>query len=448
MGKFPKLADTWPGIVESVRYLMVAGKFTDFQAAALGGQIVRESLGASWILGDDDSAVGLFQWRGDRREGLKRLASSRGSTETDRIVQLDWALEELRNTHRSTGDALRKTTTVEDACAVAIGYCRPKGWSKKNPRNGDGWAKRLEYSRKLLAEVQGAAQLKKTEASITEAKATVAAKAPAKVYGPFETAIRLSPKRLLEFGDNSDLVKVAQLELADYGFPLTGTGYFGQATLAAVKELQRIEHLVQDGVIGPITAARLDFYKGRQLPTPPAITVEITRALWLSNGLRELGITEKAGPGSNPTLMRWAKAEGGLIAKALTDDDIAWCSMYANHLLTAVGLPGTEDLWALNWDSDTDWPNVRIPTSRGYALGAFMPMRRDGGGHITVLAGRDQHGNFMGLGGNQNNMVSIAPYAPSRILSHRWPKSVPVPPLLSFNQLPIIRSDGRVVSEA
>lgn len=167
--------------------------------------------------------------------------------------------------------------------------------------------------------------------------------------------------------------------------------------------------------------------------------VTVSRPLWVANGLNELGIHEKVGAGSNPTIMRWAKDEGGYIAKTFTDDDIAWCSLYANHLLTAVGLRGTEDLWALNWDSDKNWPNVKL---QGPAVGAFAPMKRDGGGHIGVIVGRFSNGTLALLAGNQGNAVTIAQIPQSRPLSYRWPIGPSLPTKVGFSQLPIVGANG------
>jgi len=50
-------------------------------------------------------------------------------------------------------------------------------------------------------------------------------------------------------------------------------------------------------------------------------------------------------------------------------------------VLTKVGLQGTETLWALDW---SNW-GTRLP---GPAVGAFAPMKRQGGGHIAIVVGR------------------------------------------------------------
>jgi uncharacterized protein (TIGR02594 family) len=118
-------------------------------------------------------------------------------------------------------------------------------------------------------------------------------------------------------------------------------------------------------------------------------------------------------------------------------DAIPWCALFANMVLTKVGIKGTETLWALDWDK---W-GQKLP---GPAVGAFAPMKREGGGHIAIVVGRDTRGNLMCLGGNQSDTVSIIPFPIDRPRSFRWPVGVAAPFKAGFEFLPLMRSDGRV----
>ena len=129
--------------------------------------------------------------------------------------------------------------------------------------------------------------------------------------------------------------------------------------------------------------------------------------------------------------------EGGAIAVAYKDDLIPWCALYANMVLTKVGIKGTETLWALDWNS---WGQKLT----GPAVGAFAPMKRDGGGHIAIVVGRDKDGRLLCLGGNQNDNVTIAVVPVERPLSFRWPAAVALPLNIGFDSLPIIGSTGLV----
>jgi uncharacterized protein (TIGR02594 family) len=244
----------------------------------------------------------------------------------------------------------------------------------------------------------------------------------------------------LKIGMQGEVVKHAQTELAKRGYNLKGTGYFGNATDTAVQAFQtRYNVKPTDGEIGPITALAIDNAPlENELPT---IThLEISRPLWLDAGLKYLGTKEFSGSKDNPTIIDWAKEEGGDIASEYTHDSIPWCALFANHILTKVGLKGTETLWALDFAGK--WPCVRLA---GPAVGAFAPMKRQGGGHIMIIVGKDQHGNVMGLGGNQSDAVTIAPFAISRLnQGFYWPKSPSLPIHIGLKSLPIVKSNGQV----
>jgi len=245
----------------------------------------------------------------------------------------------------------------------------------------------------------------------------------------------------IKMGMSGELVKLAQLELAKRGYSLKGTGYFGPATDVAVSTFQKRNNLKQDGELGPLTAKAID---ASPLVETVSITKkdEISRPLWLEAGIKLIGTKEILGPKDNKTIMDWAKEEGGSIEKTYTHDVIPWCALFANHILTKVGLKGTETLWALDFAGN--WPANKLA---GPAVGAFAPMLRNGGGHIVVVVGKDQHGNIMGLGGNQSDKVSIVPFPISRLnKGFWWPKDVSMPWSIGLNLLPLVKSNGQLSS--
>jgi len=244
---------------------------------------------------------------------------------------------------------------------------------------------------------------------------------------------------ILKLGMSGDEVKAAQLALAKLGYNLKGTGYFGSATDTAVSAFQKRAGLKVDGEIGPITLKAIGL--GTPVASLPTIhQLEITRPLWVEAGIQLLGTHEGIGSKDNKTIIDWAKEEGGDIAAEYDHDSIPWCALFANHILTKVGLKGTETLWALDFAGK--WPSVRL---QGPAVGAFAPMKRTGGGHITVIVGKDQNGNPMGLGGNQGDQVSIEPFALSRLnQGFWWPAGVTMPKYIGMNTLPIIKSNGQL----
>lgn len=249
--------------------------------------------------------------------------------------------------------------------------------------------------------------------------------------------------RVFKLGDSGSVVEAIQLGLKSIGYTLKGTGFFGPATDVAVSAFQKRAGLTVDGKFGPQSAKSLDEAIANSSPVDDVVLAqEISRPLWLEAGLKLIGTKEGPGGRDNQVLIDWAKEEGGDIAQSYDHDEIPWCALFANHILTHVGLKGTETLWALDFAGK--WPSVQLD---GPAVGAFAPMLRNGGGHIVCIVGKDQHGNVMGLGGNQSDQVSIAPFPPSRLnKGFWWPEGQPLP-VTGMAALPVVQSDGRVSSK-
>lgn len=254
------------------------------------------------------------------------------------------------------------------------------------------------------------------------------------------TNLIVKPKDTLKIGMMGEIVKEAQLELAKRGYNLKGTGYYGTATDTATAAFQKRYNIKPyDGEIGPLTAKAIDDapLEGN---LPATTHLEISRPLWLEAGIKLIGTKETQGSSDTKAIIDWAKEEGGDIAKEYTHDVIPWCALFANHILTKVGLKGTETLWALDFAGK--WPSIRLA---GPAVGAFAPMTRNGGGHITCIVGRDQNGNVMGLGGNQHDEVNITPFPIGRLNQGFWWPIGPTPPqYVGFNSLPLVKSNGQV----
>jgi uncharacterized protein (TIGR02594 family) len=243
-------------------------------------------------------------------------------------------------------------------------------------------------------------------------------------------------------GSDSPAVKQFQLALAKFGYPLSGTGYFGQATDVAVTNFQHLHGLEANGVIDAATARvmqeALDAKEASGISKP--LQIVVSRPLWTQAGIKLIGIHEGPGPKDNKVIIDWAKEEGGDIAKEYTHDSIPWCALFANLCLSRAGLKGTGTLWALDFAGH--WPSIQLD---GPAVGAFAPMVRNGGGHIIQIVGRDQNGRIMGLGGNQADQVSIEAFPLSRLNKGFWWPSEAVPPAITgISTLPIVLSDGRV----
>ena len=66
--------------------------------------------------------------------------------------------------------------------------------------------------------------------------------------------------------------------------------------------------------------------------------------------LKVFGVAEDTGPGSNPTILAWAKAVG--LEKVYRQDSVAWCGLAMGYVAGQAGwdnAPAGNCLWARNW---------------------------------------------------------------------------------------------------
>lgn len=430
------------GIASNPNALHALARFRELgwsavQTYGMVGNDWQESLMVPAIVGDKglaDQAHGIAQWRAERFDNLKLFAAARGRDWTDLDVQIDYQNAELRGlvgTEKAHGDRLAAATTVEAAVEAAIGYHRPRGYTLAKPRNGHGWANRLANAQALAA---AAAAPKPAPAPVIAD--AIAASEPQSLVA----ALRTVPGGILEQGASGSVVVLAQRKLAALGYALTGTGNFAGATDVAVRDYQTKRGLSVDGQIGPLTAADIDSMAGKKMPDAPTNS-PVDYPLWVKFALAQVGVVEKTGAGNNPVIMAWAKAEGGSVAKSYTADSIPWCALFQNMVFTKCGIRGTETLWALDWN---EW-GIKLS---GPAVGAVAPMKREGGGHVFTVLGKDKAGNIIGVGGNQSDAVNIRGVPKERPLSYRWPTGVALPKLVGYGYLPIVDANGKILTKA
>lgn len=144
-------------------YLFMARGWLKHQAAGMIGRAQQEAYKEikTGVLGDDDTALGGFQWRKGRQALLMSFSLARGFPYTDWPTQCEFAIFELLTTESRSGMLLRASTTVEEACAAAISYCRPDGWIWPKPphtwdkilpaaRLGHGWNNTLRNATEIM----------------------------------------------------------------------------------------------------------------------------------------------------------------------------------------------------------------------------------------------------------------------------------------------------------
>jgi hypothetical protein len=123
--------------------------YTVPQAAAMVGHGTQESGLDPNAVGDNGTAKGVFQWRGDRLAGLQSYAKSAGLDPNHIDTQLGFMDHELNTTELKAGNALRAATNVNDATRAGMAYERPQGYTPADPTAGSGWSNRLGEAQRL-----------------------------------------------------------------------------------------------------------------------------------------------------------------------------------------------------------------------------------------------------------------------------------------------------------
>jgi uncharacterized protein (TIGR02594 family) len=156
----------------------------------------------------------------------------------------------------------------------------------------------------------------------------------------------------------------------------------------------------------------------------------VTEPKWLEAARADLGLAEIPGKATAPKITRWLVQLGAW----WNDDETPWCGVAMDAWMRAAGVaPPRAAYRARSW---LKW-GFPIPHSDP-VVGAIAVLERGAGGHVTIVAGRDRHGFLMGLGGNQGNRVSIAPFNPARVLGLRWPFEHLSSYYLQSTQLPLV----------
>jgi peptidoglycan L-alanyl-D-glutamate endopeptidase CwlK len=132
------------------------------QAAAIVANGVWESGGkdhlATTALGDQGTAHGAFQWRGDRYSGPRGLMSFTltncpGHSSAEPFVQLRFAHWELtEGGERKAGRMIKEAKTLEDAVKGAISFLRPVHFTWEAPEKGHGFQRRLEIAQWIMGQ--------------------------------------------------------------------------------------------------------------------------------------------------------------------------------------------------------------------------------------------------------------------------------------------------------
>jgi uncharacterized protein (TIGR02594 family) len=143
----------------------------------------------------------------------------------------------------------------------------------------------------------------------------------------------------------------------------------------------------------------------------------ITELPWMTIAAKYIGLHEGTDLKANPTVIKFFQECNHSEIK--NDHTTPWCAAFVGAVLKEVGLPNTGSLLALSYSK------YGKPLSKP-VVGAIATKKRKGGGHVFFVASFDDKYVY-GLGGNQNDQVSIARFPRSVIYTYSWPANVEIP---------------------
>lgn len=204
-----------------------------------------------------------------------------------------------------------------------------------------------------------------------------------------------------------DIQKALKAQGFDPG-PLDGER--GRLTTAAVIAFQTKNGLEPDGIVGSATLAKL--LPGAR-PEDSSVAAELP---WLGEAYRLIGLKEDTGPKSNAQILQWARD----IGVSYKDDDVPWCGLFVAHCI-ASQLPHeplpSNPLGARSYERF----GKPVNPQPGAVMVFWRESKESGKGHVGFYAAETEDGQFLILGGNQGNAVSIMAKPRDRFLGARWP---------------------------
>lgn len=220
----------------------------------------------------------------------------------------------------------------------------------------------------VSAATEAAAPSKQTQ---TQPKPSTAPKA----QPTYETATEIT--RLLAFGSYGGDVKLLQTLLNKEGYNLKVDGIFGRKTEAAVKDYQRKNGLVVDGIVGPKTLAKLNPVKPTPAEPAPAADApaSTTPAATTSEKTTiQIGKVEYAAHGTRCFTVAIAAVAGDKIVAAIVDD---YQFMGKD---VAVGVPNSDKDFGANFKD----PNLVLASKRANTVYYSGHMKEEAGATVPI----------------------------------------------------------------
>jgi uncharacterized protein (TIGR02594 family) len=147
----------------------------------------------------------------------------------------------------------------------------------------------------------------------------------------------------------------------------------------------------------------------------------VSKPRWYEIAEGEIGVTEDPDENiDNPRIVEYFTATD-FMNKG--DDEIPWCSAFANWCMVQAGIEGTHSARARSWDEE-GW-GEELDDPREGCLVVFERPPNPANGHVGFFAGEQDESRIRILGGNQGpegrGAVSISNQSRDLALSYRWP---------------------------
>ena len=141
---------------------------------------------------------------------------------------------------------------------------------------------------------------------------------------------------------------------------------------------------------------------------------------WYGLASKEIG-THEEGDNSGPAITRYRQ-----LAQCGSDHD-PWCAIFVNAMFASCNprVPGTKSASSQSFRTNPNFTKLSGP-----ALGAVAVFWRNSPrselGHVGIYRGETSESIYV-LGGNEDNMVEIAPMAKHQLRGYWWPASLGQP---------------------
>lgn len=154
-------------------------------------------------------------------------------------------------------------------------------------------------------------------------------------------------------------------------------------------------------------------------------------AKWVNEAKKFIGLKEIKGDADAPEIVKmWADIKNS----GIKDDETPWCAAFVGACLERSGIKSTRSGGSqsyLNWGDVLTHP----------VKDCIVIFKRNGGGHVGFVVGKDANGHIMVLGGNQADAVNIKAFKPDRVVGYRFPSGIA---RSNESELPILASNGEI----